>query len=73
MMTTKPRPWFEQHRQAWIAEMVSIYGFINREHLMRKFQISMPQASNDLQRFLRSHPTGIAYDTSRKCYIRRTE
>lgn len=73
MMTTKPRPWFEQHRQAWIAEMVSIYGFINREHLMTKFRISMPQASNDLQRFLRAHPTGIVYDTSRKCYVRRTE
>lgn len=73
MMTTKPRPWFEQHRQAWIAEMLMIYGFINREHLMRKFQLSMPQASLDLQRFIRAHPTGIAYDTSRKCYISRTE
>ncbi len=32
--------WFEQHRQDWIAEMLRVYGFINRDHLMRKFGIS---------------------------------
>lgn len=70
MTITKSRPWFEKHRQSWIAEMLNIYGFINRGHLMKKFEISMPQASSDLQRFFRSHRTGIAYDLSRKCYVK---
>jgi hypothetical protein len=32
-------PWFEQQRMDWIAETLRIFGFINREHLMRKFGI----------------------------------
>jgi DeoR/GlpR family transcriptional regulator of sugar metabolism len=63
--------WFPRHRQEWIAEMLHVYGFINREHLMRKFSISMPQASNDLQRFARDHPKAMYYNPSRKCYVRK--
>jgi hypothetical protein len=36
---------------------------------MRKFGISQPQASIDLQTFVRSHPRAIRYDLSRKCYV----
>lgn len=61
--------WFEQQRHAWIAEMLHIYGFINREHLQRKFGISTPQASKDLQAFGRAHPDAMQYDLSRKCYV----
>jgi hypothetical protein len=63
--------WFEQQRQHWIGEMLKIYGFINRDHLMRKFGISRPQASIDLQAFWRAHPTAMFYDPSRKCYVRQ--
>lgn len=49
--------------------MLHVYGFINREHLQRKFGISVPQASLDLQRFARSHPKAMRYDLSRKCYV----
>lgn len=62
--------WFERYRQEWIAEVLHVYGFINREHLQRKFGISTPQASLDLQRFGRAHPKAMRYDTSRKCYVR---
>jgi hypothetical protein len=62
--------WFEEQRQVWIADMLQVYGFINREHLQRKFRISIPQASKDLQTFLRHYPTSIQYDLSRKCYVR---
>lgn len=62
--------WFGLHRQEWIADMLYVYGFINREHLMRKFGISQPQASSDLQRYVRSFPSSIRYDSSRKCYVR---
>jgi hypothetical protein len=60
--------WFARHRQAWIAEMLFIYGFINREHLMRKFEISMPQASADVQRFLKEHPGKMQYNPKSKRY-----
>jgi DeoR/GlpR family transcriptional regulator of sugar metabolism len=61
--------WCERQRQLWIAEMVTIYGFINREHLQRKFGISVPQASKDLQTFARQQQHTIHYDLSRKCYV----
>jgi hypothetical protein len=62
--------WFAEQRQAWIADMLEIYGFINRDHLQRKFGISQPQASLDLQTFRIQHPEAITYDLSRKCYVR---
>jgi hypothetical protein len=61
--------WCAEQRQFWIGEMLAIYGFINREHLQRKFRISQPQASNDLRIFLRTHPQVMRYDLSMKCYV----
>lgn len=61
--------WFEQQRMDWIAETLRVFGFINREHLMRKFGISMPQASKDLGRFLRLNPGCMLYDLSAKHYV----
>lgn len=61
--------WCEEQRQLWIADMLAVYGFINRDHLQRKFGISQPQASKDLQRFLRTHPGRMRYDLTRKCYV----
>jgi hypothetical protein len=60
--------WFEQHRQEWIAETLRVFGFINREHIMRKFGVSMPQASLDLRTFQRAHPDYLTYDKSAKRY-----
>ena len=60
--------WFTQQRQLWIAEMVGIYGFINRGHMMKKFGISMPQASADLARFQERNPTAIFYNATTKRY-----
>ncbi len=59
--------WFEQHRMEWIADMLYVYKFINREHLVRKFGISVPQASHDLQQFQRMHAR-VRYDKSAKRY-----
>lgn len=61
--------WFEQHRQEWIAETLHVFGYIQRQHLMRKFGISMPQASADLQRFQKQNPGAMEYDPSGKSYI----
>lgn len=60
--------WFENQRVAFIAEMLHVYGFINREHLMRKFSISMPQASKDLSAFERRSAGGVRYNLSAKRY-----
>lgn len=61
--------WFVTHRMAWIAETLRVFGFINREHLQRKFQVSEPQASLDLKLFQRLHPKAMHYDLSAKRYV----
>ena len=61
--------WFEQHRQDWIAETLRVFGFINREHLIRKFGISAPQAAHDFATFMRLNPKAMAYDNSAKRYV----
>lgn len=61
--------WFKNHRMEWIAESLRVYGFINREHIMTKFGISMPQASTDLREFQKLYPCSITYDGSAKKYI----
>lgn len=62
--------WFEQHRQDWIAETLEVFGFINRDHLVRKFGVSVPQASKDLQRFQRDNPGAMIYNLNTKRYER---
>ncbi len=62
--------WFESYRVAFIAEMLHVYGFINREHLMRKFGISRPQASKDLRMFQQRSSGGVRYNLSTKRYER---
>ncbi len=61
--------WFESHRMDWIAETLRVFGFINREHLMKKFGISAPQAAKDFATFRRLNPTAMAYDVSAKRYV----
>lgn len=61
--------WYEQHRMEWIAETLRVFGYINRHHLMRKFGISEPQASNDFLTFQRLHPNAMKYDLSTKRYV----
>lgn len=60
--------WFESQRIAFIAEMLHVYGFINREHLMRKFSISRPQASKDLRSYERRSSGSMRYNLSAKRY-----
>jgi hypothetical protein len=60
--------WFAEQRQFWIAEMLMIYEYINREHLERKFRISKPQASSDLQIYVKANPDTVIYNSSSKRY-----
>lgn len=59
--------WFTNHRQEWIAETVRVFGFINRHHLVKKFGISVPQASKDLHDFQIARG-GITYNVTTKRY-----
>jgi hypothetical protein len=61
--------WFCEQRQEWIAETVRVFGFINREHIVRKFGVSTPQASLDLRHFQGLNPKAIKYDKTAKRYV----
>lgn len=60
--------WFAKQRMNWIAETLRIFGFINREHLMKKFEISEPQASSDLATFQSLYPAAMTYNRSARRY-----
>lgn len=60
--------WFENHRMDWIAETLRVFRFINRSHLIRKFGISEPQASNDLRTFQGQHPKAMKYNVKTRRY-----
>jgi hypothetical protein len=61
--------WFRQTRLEWIHESVRIFGFINREHIMMKFGVSMPQASIDIRDAMKRWPDLMRYDASTKRYV----
>lgn len=65
--------WYRNYRMEWIGEMLRVYEFINREHIMRKFGISTPQASKDLNQFVKNNPGAMNYDVSLKRYIANTK
>ena len=61
--------WFAKARQEWIGDTVRVFGYINREHIVKKFGVSTPQASMDLQAFMVANPGRIVYDKSMKRYF----
>lgn len=60
--------WFAKQRREWIVEMVQVYGFINRSHVMKKFDVSVAQASTDLRHVLKNCPNLMAYNAVKKTY-----
>lgn len=62
--------WFTAHRMVWIDEASAIYGFINREHIQKKFGLSVQQASLDISLFNRLFPDTLTYDRKAKRYNR---
>lgn len=60
--------WFQSHRVCWIKEMVEIYGFIQREHIQKKFRVSVPQASADIRDTMKIWPMLMRYNKSTKRY-----
>lgn len=65
--------WFVEQRLAWIKEIAEIFGFIQREHIMRKFGVSTAQASLDIRKVLKRWPELMEYNKSTKQYERKAD
>lgn len=63
--------WAEEQRQIFIGDIVRQQGFINRHELINKFGISRPQASRDLQTFIKEYPNLLTYNVTTKRYEMR--
>jgi hypothetical protein len=62
--------WFGAERQRFIGEMLAIYGFIRRVHIMRKFDVTHAVATGDIRGYIAAHPAQpIGYDKRRRAYI----
>lgn len=61
--------WFKERRQEFIAATLRQFGQIRRGDIMREFDVSMPQASNDIAVFLSRSPCAVRYDVSGKTYV----
>ena len=59
--------WAEQQRMDWIGARRAP---LNRADLIDKFGISAPQASNDIQKFMKLWPNTWVYNQSKKVYER---
>lgn len=64
-----PLRWSVEQRMAFVEERLFWQGAVNRNDLVRRFGVSMSQASADIARYLARKPTGVTYDKSAKRYI----
>jgi predicted DNA-binding transcriptional regulator YafY len=60
--------WSVEQRVAFAARRLFWDGSINRDDLLRRFGVSINQATADLARLRHSYPDGFAYDTVAKRY-----
>lgn len=63
--------WAKVQRLRFIGHLIEAAGCFNRADLMKKFNISQPQASSDIGEFKRWNPEIITYDSTAKRYIAR--
>jgi WYL domain-containing protein len=61
--------WSVERRLAFIDERLFWLGEVNRTDLVKRFGVSIGQASADIARYLATGPRGIAYDKSAKRYV----
>ena len=64
--------WSTRRRLEFIEFRLYWEGNIRRSHLMDRFDISMPQASADIGRYLELAPDNAKYDASLKAYVVQT-
>lgn len=61
--------WSVEQRLAFIEERLFWLGEVNRADLVRRFGVSLGQASADISRYLALEPPGVTYDKSAKRYV----
>jgi hypothetical protein len=61
--------WSQETRLRMVDALVFWEGRVNRSDLIRRFGISVPQATNDLRRYLELAPANLRYDTRQKAYL----
>jgi hypothetical protein len=61
--------WSEETRLRAIDATAFWEGRVNRSDLMRRFGISVPQATNDLREYQARAPANLRYDTRAKAYL----
>lgn len=61
--------WSIEQRTAFIEERLFWLGEVNRTDLVRRFGVSMGQASVDIARYLAHAPQGVTYDKRAKRYV----
>ncbi|WP_195819782.1 hypothetical protein [Roseobacter sp. MH60115] len=61
--------WYGEQRQNWIKEMLRIYGFINRAHIVEKFGCSAQLAGHDLTAFQAANADWVQYNPRRRAYV----
>jgi hypothetical protein len=59
--------WFQRQRIDWIKETIRVYGYMNREHVMRKFGISIAQVSDDFS-YVTKETKDVFYNKKMKRY-----
>lgn len=61
--------WSVERRLALIDERLFWIGEVNRTDLVRRFGVSLAQASADIARYLARAPKGVSYDKQAKRYV----
>jgi hypothetical protein len=61
--------WCVEQRLAFVEERLFWVGEVNRTDLVRRFGVSMSQASGDIGRYLALAPPGLTYNKSAKRYV----
>jgi hypothetical protein len=61
--------WSIEQRLGFIEERLFWLGAVNRTDLVRRFGVSMSQASGDIARYLAREAPGVSYDKSAKRYV----
>lgn len=62
--------WSLKRRLEFIDFRLAWYGRINRKDLVERFQMSPPQATNDLERYAQEAPGNVRYDGVLKTFVR---
>jgi len=64
-----PRTWSQRQRYAFLENRLFWEGSVTRGDLMERFDISGPQASDDVAKYLLMAPGNLEFDRSRKAFV----